>query len=157
MVSGIRHIADQQLHSRRHHGSRTGQCLGGARRARGPLWLRECAASCRSAIRTPTSEMILCLVTDRRRLGAATGARPDRWIEALQEQVRAAAVAGVDLIQLREPDLEAGELTRLTRSLMELVDGTATRVLVNDRVDVALAAGASGVQLKERSVLPSDV
>jgi len=101
--------------------------------------------------------MILCLVTDRRRLGAAIGARPGRWIEALQEQARAAAVAGVDLIQVREPDLEAGELTRLTRSLMELVAGTSTKVLVNDRVDVALAAGASGVQLKERSVLPSDV
>ncbi len=101
--------------------------------------------------------MILCLVTDRRRLGAAIGAPPDRWLETLREQAQAAARSGVDLIQVREPDLEAGVLTSVVRSLMKLVEGTATRVLVNDRVDVALAANASGVHLKERSVLPSDV
>lgn len=101
--------------------------------------------------------MILCLVTDRRRLGAAIGARPERWIAVLQEQARAAAIAGVDVIQVREPDLEAGDLAKLVRSLMRLVAGTATKVLVNDRVDVALAAKASGVHLKERSFLPDEV
>lgn len=101
--------------------------------------------------------MILCLVTDRGRLGAAIGARPDRWLDALREQVHAAAAAGVNLVQVREPDLEAGVLTRLVRSLMDIVEGTETKVLVNDRVDVALAANASGVHLKERSVLPSEV
>jgi thiamine-phosphate diphosphorylase len=101
--------------------------------------------------------MILCLVTDRRRLGAAIGARPADWIDALQEQARAAAQAGIDLIQVREPDLEAGELTRLVRLLLRQVVGTTTKVLVNDRVDVALAAGASGVHLKEQSVLPDQV
>lgn len=109
----------------------------------------------KSEIRNP--EMVLCLVTDRRRLGAALGARPDRWLEGLREQAQAAARAGVDLIQVREPDLEAGTLTSLVRSLMGLVEGTATKVLVNDRVDVALAAKASGVHLKERSVFPSEV
>ena len=101
--------------------------------------------------------MILCLVTDRRRLGAAIGAPPEQWLEALRNQVRGAALAGVDLIQLREPDLEAGELAIVVRSLMPLLRGSSTRLLVNDRVDVALAAGASGVHLKERSILPEDV
>jgi thiamine-phosphate diphosphorylase len=101
--------------------------------------------------------MILCLVTDRRRLGAAIGARPDQWLEALREQAQAAARAGVDLIQLREPDLEAGALASLVRSLMTLVEGTTTKILVNDRIDVALAAKADGVHLKEASVLPSEV
>lgn len=101
--------------------------------------------------------MMLCLVTDRRRLGAAIGAPPGRWIDAVQEQVQAAATAGIDLIQVREPDLEAGALVSLVRSFMHLVAGTAAKVLVNDRVDVALAANASGVQLKERSVLPGEV
>lgn len=101
--------------------------------------------------------MILCLVTDRRRLGAAIGARPGHWIAALEEQVRAAAQAGVDLIQVREPDLEAAELTALVRSVVRLADGTPARVLVNDRVDVAIAARASGVHLKESGFLPAEV
>ncbi|HEX8029968.1 MAG TPA: thiamine phosphate synthase [Vicinamibacterales bacterium] len=96
-------------------------------------------------------------MTDRRRLGAAIGARPERWLDVLREQVQAAARAGIDLVQVREPDLEAGELAALVRSLMRLIDGTATRLLVNDRVDVALATGASGVHLKEQSMLPSEV
>lgn len=101
--------------------------------------------------------MILCLVTDRHRLGAAMGARAADWIELLRRQVSAAAVAGVDIIQVRELDLDAAELAALVRDVMRLVHGTAARVLVNDRIDVALAAGASGVHLKERSVLPDQV
>ena len=101
--------------------------------------------------------MILCLVTDRRRLGAAMRARPDAWLDLLREQVTAAVSAGIDLIQVREPDLEAARLAELIRDLMARVDGTGTRLLVNDRVDVAIAAGASGVHLKERSMLPQDV
>ena len=101
--------------------------------------------------------MILCLVTDRRRLGAALRARPGDWLDLLREQVSAAATAGVDFIQMRESDLEAAELVALVRDVMRRIKGTATRVLVNDRVDVALAANASGVHLKERSLLPADV
>jgi thiamine-phosphate diphosphorylase len=101
--------------------------------------------------------MILCLVTDRRRLGLAVGAGPGEWNDLLREQVSAAAKAGVDLIQVREPDLEAGQLTDLVRSLMRLTAGMPAKVLVNDRVDVALSAGASGVHLKERGFLPEDV
>jgi thiamine-phosphate diphosphorylase len=101
--------------------------------------------------------MILCLVTDRRRLGAALGVPEADWIEVLQQQVGAAANAGVDLIQVREPDLEARELTDLVRSLVRLTASTTAKVLVNDRIDVALAAGASGVHLKQRSILPAEV
>jgi thiamine-phosphate pyrophosphorylase len=101
--------------------------------------------------------MILCLVTDRRRLGTSMGARPDVWLDLLREQVTAAASAGIDLIQVREPDLEAARLANLIRDLMARVDGTGTRLLVNDRVDVAIAARASGVHLKERSMLPQHV
>lgn len=95
--------------------------------------------------------MILCLVTDRRRLGAALGAGPSEWMALLKAQVAAAAEAGVELIQVREPDLEAGTLVQLVRSLVEVTQGTGTRVIVNDRVDVALSARAAGVHLKERS------
>lgn len=101
--------------------------------------------------------MMLCLVTDRRRLGRAVGAPPDAWIELLGEQVRAAAGAGVELIQVREPDLEADALVALVRLLVTSVSGTAARILVNDRLDVAIAAGAAGVHLKERGFLPDTV
>ena len=101
--------------------------------------------------------MILCLVTDRRRLGAAIGAPPGDWMEALGEQVTAAANAGVDFVQVREPDLEAADLVALVSDLLRRVGGTPTRVLVNDRLDVALAAHADGVHLKEASMLPHQV
>lgn len=101
--------------------------------------------------------MILCLVTDRRRLGAAIGARPSDWLDALHEQVTAAARAGIDYVQVREPDLEARELAALVRSLLSSAGETPTTILVNDRLDVALATGAGGVQLKEQSFIPAGV
>lgn len=95
--------------------------------------------------------MILCLVTDRRRLGAALGLGANEWGDVLRAQVLAAASAGADLIQVREPDLDAAAMTALVRAIVADLRHTPARVLVNDRVDVALAAGAAGVHLKERS------
>ena len=100
--------------------------------------------------------MILCLVTDRRRLGGAMGLPESEWTEALHRQIEAASNAGIDYVQVRESDIEAGALVELVRSLMRVVTG-ATRLLVNDRLDVALAAKAHGVHLKEHSILPADV
>ena len=87
---------------------------------------------------------VVCLITDRRRFGTS-------WEAALVERVRAAARAGVHLVQIRERDLDGGPLTRLVSSCVEAVRGTWTRVLVNDRLDVALAAGAHGVHLRADS------
>ena len=100
--------------------------------------------------------MTICLVTDRRRLGAAVGAGPAGWADALEQQVRAAAAGGIDLVQVREPDVEAAELVALVERLVAASAGTGTRVVVNDRMDVALAAGAAGVHLKERSYGPAN-
>jgi thiamine-phosphate diphosphorylase len=83
-------------------------------------------------------------VTDRRRHGTS-------WQEALVARVREAARAGVHLIQVRERDLDGGPLARLVASCVEAVRGTRARVLVNDRLDVALAAGAHGVHLRADS------
>ncbi len=88
---------------------------------------------------------VVCLITDRRRLGAA-------WETALVERVRAAALAGVHLIQVRERDLDGGPLARLVERCVDAVHGTRARVLVNDRVDVALAAGAHGLHLRGDSM-----
>ena len=93
---------------------------------------------------------VLCFVTDRRRFGRS-------WEDALVNRVRAAAVEGVHLIQIRERDLDGGPLTRLVTACVNAVRGTRTRVLVNDRFDVAVAAGAHGVHLRGDSFPASRV
>lgn len=67
---------------------------------------------------------------------------------SLVARVDAAVAGGVDLVQLREKDLSAGELHRLALELKEAIGGRAMLV-VNDRLDVAMAAGVDGVQLPE--------
>jgi thiamine-phosphate diphosphorylase len=83
--------------------------------------------------------VIVCLVTDRRHADPI-------------EQARRAAGAGVNLIQVRERDLEALELVEIVHALLAAVAGSATRVIVNDRLDVALAGGAHGVHLRADSI-----
>ena len=83
---------------------------------------------------------ILYAVTDRRRLGLDE--------QALIERIGWLAAAGVDLIQIRERDLTDAALVTLVRRARAAVGQTASRVLVNDRFDVAIAAGAHGVHLR---------
>lgn len=92
----------------------------------------------------------LCVVSDRRRLAAAAGRPIADAAVLLVEQATAAGAAGVGAFQLREPDLEADALFALARAVRDAL-GAATVLLVNDRADVAAAAGA-GVHLKESSL-----
>jgi thiamine-phosphate diphosphorylase len=94
--------------------------------------------------------VILYLVTDRRQLSDAADWTAAR--ECLLTQARHAVHAGIDFVQIRERDLEAGDLAELVGDVVALARGTRTRVLVNDRVDVAMAAGAAGVHLRADSV-----
>jgi thiamine-phosphate diphosphorylase len=96
--------------------------------------------------------MTVCLVTDRRRLGMALRASPERWTDVLLSQVAAAVEAGVDLLQLREPDLEGGELFALAARILKDVPASRDRLVINERLDVALSSGAAGVHLRERSM-----
>ena len=66
----------------------------------------------------------------------------------LVERVTEAVAGGVDLVQLREKDLSNEELLELAGTLLEAIGGRA-KLIVNERADVALAAGAQGVQLGE--------
>lgn len=75
----------------------------------------------------------------------------------LLEQLRCAIDAGVDVVQVRERDLEAGALFGLVDAMVAATRGTRTRIVVNDRLDVALAAGADGVHLRGDSVPPAAV
>lgn len=87
---------------------------------------------------------MICFVTDRRRA-------PDPSSAYLLNRITLAAVAGVDVIQIRERDLSDRDLLALVRGALDAVRGTAARILVNDRVDIALAAGAAGVHLRSDS------
>jgi thiamine-phosphate pyrophosphorylase len=100
--------------------------------------------------RQPLHTVTICLVTDRRRL--APGASPDLSRARVVAQARDAVDAGVDLIQIRERDLEAADLAALVAAVMAVARGTRTRVVVNDRLDVALACGADGVHLRADSI-----
>jgi thiamine-phosphate pyrophosphorylase len=61
---------------------------------------------------------------------------------------------GVDYIQIREKDLTTRELLDLTRRAAEIAMGSRTRILVNDRTDIAICAGAAGVHLRGDSIRP---
>ena len=64
--------------------------------------------------------------------------------------------AKIDLIQIREKHLSTSVLYQLTTRAADITRGSATKLLVNDRADIAAAAGADGVHLA-RSSLPPDV
>jgi thiamine-phosphate pyrophosphorylase len=99
---------------------------------------------------------ILCYVTDRRSLRHAAPA-------ALMQKINAVLSAGVDWVQIREKDLSARELAALTReallraTIRSQAKSSTSRILVNDRVDVALAERADGVHLGENGLPVSEV
>jgi len=70
--------------------------------------------------------------------------------------IRLAVELEIPLVQIREKRLSARVLYELTYQAVSLTSGSRTRLLVNDRADVALAAGADGVHLTSRS-LPAEV
>jgi thiamine-phosphate pyrophosphorylase len=96
------------------------------------------------------------LVTSRRRLSPAARTAHDE-VAALERWLDDAIDAEVDVIHLRERDLDARLLYELTSRIVARSRGTATRVVVNDRADVAVAAGADGVHLPADGLFPSDV
>jgi thiamine-phosphate pyrophosphorylase len=103
------------------------------------------------------SKPILCYVSDRRTLGADGLASLPRLVEKICEL----AQAGVDWIQLREKDLSGRACAELTRRAVHIwreqpMEGRTTRILVNDRLDVALSEGADGVHLGVSSLKVED-
>ena len=90
---------------------------------------------------------VVHLVTDRR-LAPDLAARADAALAGLPP--------GVAAIHLREKDLGGRELLALARALAAVCRARRQRLLVNDRVDVALAAGADGVHLPAAGVPPED-
>ena len=98
---------------------------------------------------------LLCYVTDRHALRVAN---PAESLAALTQKIEDVAAAGVDWVQIREKDLTASALASLTKQVLRIAvrssskRSCATRVLVNDRLDVAIAERASGVHLGEKGL-----
>lgn len=91
--------------------------------------------------------MKLCYVTDRKALPGFAEAQ----VRVLLEKIEGAAKGGVDWIQIREKDLTARELASLANQVLRRIPKNCC-LLVNDRLDVALATGAGGVHLGERGL-----
>jgi thiamine-phosphate diphosphorylase len=68
--------------------------------------------------------------------------------------VRNAVASGIDFVQLREKQLSAKMLFALTEAAVRITRDSRTRLLVNDRADIAAGAGADGVHLAVNSVSP---
>lgn len=82
-------------------------------------------------------DLKLYLVTDR-------GLAGDR---AIEEIVRESVEGGATMVQLREKDIDTREFIGLALRLKNLLEPYGVPLIINDRVDVALAAGADGVHI----------
>jgi len=102
---------------------------------------------------------LLCYVTDLHALSG--GATP----ENLVKQIGAAVEAGVDWVQVREKDLPARDLNEIVRAAVRYSAERFVRhpeiprvkIIVNDRMDIALAAGADGVHLGGESLAVNEI
>lgn len=103
--------------------------------------------------------MLLYYITGRLQFSGSEAQRRARLLEKIAE----AAHNGVDYIQLREKDLMARDLENLALAASQAIEqarknfGSCTRLLINSRADVALAAGAAGVHLRSSDISPADV
>jgi len=96
---------------------------------------------------------LVYLITDRRKLGpTALDPRSGQLIRFLER----ACTSGIDLVQLREPDLSARDIFHLSKTVVDIAGQYGCTVLVNDRADIAVACGA-GVHLTTRSLPPAVV
>lgn len=95
--------------------------------------------------RLPESSPLLYYITDRHALLARTGegGPPNDLLTVIEQAI----AAGVDLIQIRERELPTRPLLSLVEAAVTRAHDTPSRILVNDRLDVALAAGAQGLHL----------
>lgn len=103
----------------------------------------------------PRKSPILCYVTDRKTLPPST----DRAAAAiLVNKIATVAAAGADWIQIREKDLSGKACSALVREALQYSSRPAaagkasSRIIVNDRLDVALSEQAGGLHLGQTSV-----
>ncbi len=103
---------------------------------------------------------LLYYITDRTAFGADEPTRQTRLLEKISEATR----ANVDYIQLREKDLPTRDLESLAKEAKTIIaklrtenPELRTKLLINSRTDIALAAAADGVHLRSDDISPNDV
>jgi thiamine-phosphate pyrophosphorylase len=101
-----------------------------------------------------TPRFRLYLITDRK-IAAAHGGLVAQ-VEAALSAASTCAPSGAVAVQLREKDLEARALYELARALRERCSRYGSALLINDRIDVAIAAGADGIHLPVNSFAVAD-
>jgi thiamine-phosphate pyrophosphorylase len=94
----------------------------------------------------------LYYITNRRQF---PGDRPEQE-QRLLAKIAECAAAGIEYIQLREKDLDTRVLEELALKAMAALGGSATKLLINSRTDVALACGAHGVHLPAHDLAASE-
>ena len=99
--------------------------------------------------------MLLYYITDRTQLPGTESQRRKYLLKKIAE----AAITGVDYVQLREKDLPARELEFLAQEAAQAIrdSRSKTRLLINSRTDIAIAAQADGVHLTSNDISPVDV
>src|SRR5262252_6658347 len=102
-------------------------------------------------------QISLYLITDRLAFLRSPETTHDDLPRLQLEAIGKAARAGCRLIQIREKDMSAKSLCAFTRAAVERARPHGARVLVNDRLDVAMAAGADGVHLRASSIPAREV
>ncbi len=98
----------------------------------------------------PVRRPLFYYITDRHQLAADS-------IPALRSAIARAVAWGVDFIQLREKDLTDRELLRLTQDAVKISRGSSCRILVNGRLDIAVAGRAHGVHLPSTGLEVADL
>ena len=88
----------------------------------------------------------LYLVTDRMRMSTRT----------LGEAVEQAVIGGCTLVQLREKDISALDFYALALEIKTITDRYGIPLIINDRIDIAMAAGADGVHIGQQDI-PADI
>ena len=75
-----------------------------------------------------------------------------QFVRPFEEQIKRMLDKGIRMFQLREKDLPSDELFFLAEKMFHLLQGYDAIFLINDRVDIAVASGANGVHLPEKSI-----
>ena len=88
----------------------------------------------------------LYLVTDRMRMSTRT----------LGEAVEQAVIGGCTLVQLREKDISALDFYALALEIKKITDRHGILLIINDRIDIAMAVGAAGVHIGQQDI-PADI
>jgi thiamine-phosphate pyrophosphorylase len=122
-----------------------------------PFWRLKLSAK---ALRLPpTADIpVVWYVTDRKSLAPDAGPlHPRGLLNDLARSIQNAIASGVDSVQIREKDLSRADLLWTACAGVAAASGTGTRIVVNDRLDVAVASDAAGVHLGEASLPVSEV